>query len=54
MGKTTRKKLFIDESRLYSYTTQSAGERTNFRTATFGYFWDDDIVESYFSVNAKK
>ena len=53
MGKTTRKKLFIDEPRLYSYTIQTADDRTNFWAATFGYFWHDDIVESYFSINAK-
>ena len=54
MGKTTRRKLFIDESRLYIYTTQTAGDRTNFRAPTFGYFWHDDIIESYFSINTKK
>ena len=52
MGKTTRRKLFIDESRLYTYTTQIVNDRTNFRAATFGYFWHDDIIESYFSINA--
>ena len=44
--------MFIDESRLYSYTTQTADNRTNFRAATFGYFWHDDIIEFYFSINA--
>ena len=53
MGKATRRKLFIDESRLYSYTTQTVDDRTNFRAATFGYFCHDDIIESYFSINAK-
>ena len=45
--------MFIDQSRLYSYTTQSTDDRANFRAATFGYFWHDDILESYFGVNAK-
>ena len=53
MGKTTRRKLFIDESRLYSYTAKTVDDRTNFRAATFGYFRHDDIIESYFSINAK-
>ena len=52
MGKTTRRKLFIKESRLCSYTTQTVDDRTDFRAATFGYFWHDDIIESYFSINA--
>ena len=39
MGKTTRRKLFIDKSRLYNYTTQTADDRINFRAAAFGYFW---------------
>ena len=51
MGKTTRRKLFINESRLHSYTTQTVDDTTNFRAATFGYFWHDDIIESYFSIN---
>ena len=52
MGKTARRKLFIDKSRLYNYTTQTADDRINFRAAAFGYFWHDDIMESYFSINA--
>ena len=27
-------------------------DRINFRDATFAYFWHDDIVESYFCINA--
>ena len=53
MGKTTRRKLFINKSRLYIYTTQTTDDRTNFRAANFGYFWHDDIIESYFSINTK-
>ena len=52
MKKTIRKKLFIDESRLYSYTTQTVDDGSNIRAATFGYFWHDDITESYSSINA--
>ena len=53
MEKTPRRELFIDESTLYTYTTQTADDKTNFRAATFGYFWHDDIIESYFSIKAK-
>ena len=50
MGKGTRKKLFVDESRIWNFTTSTI-DRKLLRSFMFGYFWHDDIVESYFGIN---
>ena len=50
MGKSTRKKLFLDESRIGNFTTNTM-QRAHHRSYTFEYFLHDDIVETYFGIN---
>ena len=51
MGKSARKKLFLDESRIWNFTTNTR-QRGHLKSYTFGYFFHDDIVETYFGINS--
>ena len=51
MGRETRKKLFRDESTIWSFKT-NAIDMTKFRGKIFRYFWFNDVVETYFSVSS--
>ena len=51
MGKTTRKKMFMDKSSLWSFTT-NIPERKSLRAFMFWYFWNDDIIEKYFTLDS--
>ena len=51
MGKPTRKKLVLDESRIWNFTTNTM-QRAHLKSYTFGYFIHDDIVETCFGINS--
>ena len=51
MGKSTRKKLFLDKSRIRNFTTNTM-QMAHLKSFTFGYFLHDDIVETYFGINS--
>ena len=51
MGKSTRKKLFLDELKIWNFTTKTM-QRAHLKSCTFGYFLYDDIIETYFGVNS--
>ena len=51
MGKSTGKKLFLDESRIWNFTTNTM-QRAHLKSYTFGYFIHDDIVETCFGINS--
>ena len=51
MGKSARKKLFLDESRIWNFTTNTR-QRAHLKSYTFGYFFHDHIVETYFGINS--
>ena len=44
MGRETRKKLFRNESTIWSFTTNTV-DMTTFRGIIYKYFWFDDVVE---------
>ena len=51
MGKETRKKLFRDESTIWSFTANTISMK-KFRGTIYRYFWFDNVVEEYFSVSS--
>ena len=51
-GKGTRKKLFVDESRIWNFDANTT-DRRQLRSFMFGYFWYDDIAESHFGINQR-
>ena len=51
MGKETRKKLFTDESTIWSSTTNTINMK-KFRGIIYRYFWLDNVAEEYFSVSS--
>ena len=51
MGRETRKKLFRDESTIWSFTTNTI-DMTKFIGIIYRHFWLDDVVEEYFGVNS--
>ena len=51
MEKATRRTLFLDELRLWSFTTNII-DKKNLRSFMFGYFWIDDIIEKYFALDS--
>ena len=51
MGKSTRKKLFLGESKIWNFTTNTM-QRAHLKWYTFEYFSHDDIVETYFGINS--
>ena len=50
MGKTIRKKLFLDESRLWSFAIDKM-KKKQLRDYLFGYFFYSNTIESYFRLN---
>ena len=50
MQKSKRKKLFLDESRVWSFAVDKM-ERKQLRDYLFGYFFHTNAVESYFRIN---
>ena len=50
MQKSKRKKLFLDESRVWSFAVDKM-ERKQLRDYFFGYFFHTNAVESYFRIN---
>ena len=42
MGKGARKKLFVDESKTWNFTTSTIDTK-QIRSFMFGYFWHDDM-----------
>ena len=52
IGKTTRKKLFLDESRVRCFAVDKM-ERKQFRDYLFGYFFHTDVIEPYFHINLR-
>ena len=51
MEKSIRKKLFLDESRIWNFTTNIM-QRPHLKSYTFGYFLHDDIVQTCFAINS--
>ena len=49
MGKGTRKKLFVDKSRIWNFATNTT-DRKQLRSFMFGYFW---YAESHFGINQR-
>lgn len=49
-GKKKRKKLFLDESRVWNFAVDQM-ERKQFRDYRFGYFFHTNAKESYFHIN---
>ena len=52
MRRKTRKKLFRDESTIWSFTTNTI-DMAKFREIIYRYFWFDDVVEEYFGINSE-
>ena len=52
IGKTIRKKLFLDESRVRCFAVDKM-ERKQFRDYLFGYFFHTDVIEPYFRINLR-
>ena len=50
MGKTISKKLFLDESRVWSFAVDKM-QRKQLRGYLFGYFFHTNAIESYFRIN---
>ena len=50
MQKIKRKKLFLDESRAWSFAVDKM-ERKQLRDYLFGYFFHTNAVEPYFRIN---
>ena len=53
MGKTIRKKLFLDESRAWSFAVDKM-EKEQLRDYLSVYFFYSNTVESYFRINLIK
>ena len=53
MGKTIRKKLFLDESRAWSFAVDKM-EKKQLRDYLSVYFFYSNTVESYFRINLIK
>ena len=53
IGKSTSKKLFLDDSKISNFTTNTM-QRAHLKLYIFGYFLHDDIVVTYFGVNSIK
>ena len=53
--KGTRKKVFVDESRIWNFAAFNGNTigRSKLRSFMFGYFWYDDIAESHFGINQR-
>ena len=56
MGKSTRKKLFVDESGIWNMQQPIDGGIGSMlggfvRSTLFGYFWDDAKTESLFNIS---
>ena len=52
MGKTIRKKLFLDESRVWSFAVDKM-ERKQLRNSLFGYIFHTNATEPYFRKNLR-
>ena len=52
MGRGTRKKLFVDESRIWNFSKNTTDQK-QLRSFIFGYFWYNDIAESHFGINQR-
>ena len=52
MGKGTRKKLFVDKSRIWNSDANTT-DRRQLRSFMFGYFCYVDIAESHFGINQR-
>ena len=52
IGRGTRKKLFVDESRIWNFSTNTTDQK-QLRSFIFGYFWYNDIAESHFGINQR-
>ena len=50
MGKTIRKIIFLDESRVWSFAVNKM-ERKQLRDYLFGYFFHTNAIELYFCIN---
>ena len=51
MEKSIRKKLFLDESRIWNFTTNIM-QRPHLKSYTFGYILHNDIVQTCFAINS--
>ena len=53
MGKSARKKLFLDKSRIWNFTTNTR-QRAHLKSYTFGYFFHDDIGLYRYNYSTKR